>query len=74
LPIACCFHFGTPFAKGVAVKHSIHKKMNEHKLKYHALRQQAVEMMQAGNINAYLAKLLALSDVRMQLINSTAAR
>ncbi|MDZ4824511.1 MAG: hypothetical protein SH856_13710 [Flavobacteriales bacterium] len=48
--------------------------MNEHKLKYHALRQQAVEMMQAGNINAYLAKLLALSDVRMQLINSTAAR
>lgn len=48
--------------------------MNELKLKYHALRQQAVEQMQSGNINAYLAKLVALSDVRMQMINIAALR
>ncbi len=42
--------------------------MNELKHKYTAMKQQAVEMMQCGNVNAYLAKLVALHDLRMQLI------
>jgi hypothetical protein len=43
--------------------------MNELKNKYTAMRQQAVEMMQNGNVNAYLAKLVDLNDLRLQLIN-----
>lgn len=45
--------------------------MNEMKLKYTAMKQQAIEMMQSGNINAYLAKLVALQDVRLQMIQMT---
>ena len=47
--------------------------MNELKLKYHAMRQQAVEYMQKGNINAYLSKLIALNDVRLQMIQIATA-
>lgn len=43
--------------------------MNELKNKYTAMRQQAVEMMQNGNVNAYLAKLVALNDLKLQMIN-----
>jgi hypothetical protein len=42
--------------------------MNELRNKYYALKQQAVEMMQSGNVNAYLAKLVAIDDVKMQMI------
>ena len=42
--------------------------MNELKHKYTALRQQAIELMQGGHVNAYLAKLVVLNDVRMQMI------
>lgn len=42
--------------------------MNELKHKYTAMKQQAVEMMQSGNVSAYLAKLVALHDLRMQMI------
>jgi hypothetical protein len=37
--------------------------------KYTAMRQQAIEMMQHGNVNAYLAKLVALNDLKLQIIN-----
>lgn len=42
--------------------------MNELKHKYTAMKQQTIEMMQSGNVNAYLAKLVALHDVRIQMI------
>jgi hypothetical protein len=42
--------------------------MNELKNKYFAMKQQAIENMQHGNVNAYLAKLVALDDLRMQMI------
>ena len=43
--------------------------MSELSNKYTAYRQQAIEMMQNGNVNAYLAKLVALNDLKMQMIN-----
>jgi hypothetical protein len=46
--------------------------MNELKNKYFAMKQQAVENMQHGNINAYLAKLVNLNDLRMQIIQMSA--
>ncbi len=42
--------------------------MNELKNKYFTLKQQAIENMQHGNINAYLAKLVNMSDIKMQMI------
>jgi hypothetical protein len=42
--------------------------MNELSNKYFAMKQQAIENMQHGNINAYLAKLVNLNDLRMQII------
>lgn len=42
--------------------------MNELSNKYFAMKQQAIENMQCGNINAYLAKLVNLNDLRMQII------
>jgi hypothetical protein len=47
--------------------------MNELKHKYTAMKQQAVEMMQHGNVNAYLAKLVDLHDLRMQMIQINSA-
>jgi hypothetical protein len=48
--------------------------MNELKNKYFAMKQQAVENMQHGNINAYLAKLVNLNDLRMQMIQMSGTR
>jgi hypothetical protein len=48
--------------------------MNELKNKYNALRHQAVELMQSGNVNAYLSKLVAMNDVKLQLIQLSAVR
>ncbi|MCC6601522.1 MAG: hypothetical protein IT223_12760 [Crocinitomicaceae bacterium] len=45
--------------------------MNELKNKYIAMKQQSIEMMQSGNISAYLAKLVAIHDVRIQMIQLT---
>ena len=44
--------------------------MNELTNKYTAMRQQAVELMQNGNVNAYLAKLVVLNDLRFQIMNT----
>ena len=46
--------------------------MKELKNKYTALKSQAMELMRAGRINAYLAKLVEVNDVRMQLIQIAA--
>ena len=48
--------------------------MKDLKNKYHALKNQAIEMMERGNINGYLAKLVELNDARMQLIQIAANR
>jgi hypothetical protein len=48
--------------------------MNELRNKYNALRHQAVELMQSGNVNAYLSKLVAMNDVKLQLIQLSAVR
>ncbi len=48
--------------------------MNELKNKYFAMKQQAIENMQHGNVNAYLAKLVVLDDIRMQMLQMNATR
>ncbi len=48
--------------------------MSELKNKYFAMKQQAIENMQHGNVNAYLAKLVVLDDLRMQMIQMTSGR
>jgi hypothetical protein len=50
----------------------IFKAMNELKNKYGDMKQQAVEMMQNGNVNAYLARLVTLNDMRIQMIQISA--
>lgn len=50
----------------------IFKAMNELKNKYGDMKQQAVEMMQNGNVNAYLARLVTLHDMRIQMIQISA--
>ena len=42
--------------------------MKELRNKYFALKTQAMEMMKHGNINGYLAKLIEVNDVRLQLV------
>ncbi|MFN0033336.1 MAG: hypothetical protein ACKVOR_14330 [Flavobacteriales bacterium] len=42
--------------------------MKDLRNKYFAMKQQAIENMQHGNVNAYLAKLVAMDDLRMQMI------
>ena len=42
--------------------------MNELKNKYFAMTQQAIENMQHGNVNSYLAKLIDLNDLRLQMV------
>lgn len=42
--------------------------MKELRNKYFALKTQAMEMMKNGNINGYLAKLIEVNDVRLQLV------
>lgn len=41
--------------------------MNELTNKYFAVKQQAVENLQMGNINMYLAKLMNLNDLELQM-------
>jgi hypothetical protein len=50
------------------------KEMNELANKYFAMKQQAIENMQHGNVNAYLAKLIDLNDLRLQLIQMSSGR
>ena len=45
--------------------------MNELANKYFATKQQAIENMQLGNINAYLAKLVSLNDLKVQMLQIT---
>jgi len=47
--------------------------MKELKNRYHALKSQAMELMQKGNINAYLAKLVEINDTKLQLIQIAAS-
>lgn len=42
--------------------------MKELKNKYTALKTQAMELMQIGNISAYLAKLQEVQDLRLQIV------
>lgn len=46
--------------------------MKELRNRYHALKNQALELMEKGNVNAYLAKLQELQDARLQMIQIAA--
>ena len=48
--------------------------MKELRKRYIALKNQAIELMQAGNINAYLAKLQEVNDLRFQMIQLATVR
>ena len=48
--------------------------MKELRLKYTALKQQAIELMKGGKVNAYLAKLQEVNDLKMQMIQIAATR
>lgn len=47
--------------------------MKELRNKYFALKTQAMDMMRNGNINGYLAKLVEVNDVRLQLVQVKSA-
>lgn len=47
--------------------------MRELKKKYQAMKRQAIELMQQGNISAYLAKLQEVNDLRFQIIQLASA-
>jgi len=42
--------------------------MKELRNKYKAIKHQAIELMKGGNVNAYLAKLKEVDDLKMQMI------
>jgi len=44
--------------------------MNDLKKKYLELRAKALELMSAGKVNAYLATLVEVNDVRLQMIQT----
>ncbi len=48
--------------------------MKELKNRYSAMKMQAKELMQLGKVNAYLAKLQEVHDVRMQMIQMATTR
>ena len=48
--------------------------MKELRFEYQSTRQQAIELMQKGNVSAYLARLVALHDLRLQMINLSKVR
>lgn len=48
--------------------------MNELMKNYHLLKRRALELMKAGKVNAYLATLVEVNDVRARLIQLTANR
>lgn len=37
------------------------------------MKQQAIDNMKHGNVNAYLAKLINLNDLRMQMLQMSSA-
>jgi hypothetical protein len=42
--------------------------MNELKKRYQELKAKAKKLMSAGKVNAYLATLVEVNDIRMQMI------
>lgn len=48
--------------------------MNDLKKKYLELRAKALELMSAGKVNAYLATLVEVNDLRMRMIQLTPGR
>ena len=46
--------------------------MKELKTRYQALKTEAIQLMQAGKVDAYLAKLVEVQDVRNQMIQLSA--
>lgn len=47
--------------------------MKELRKQYMLLKQQAIELMKAGKINAYLATLQRVNDVKFQMIQLAAS-
>lgn len=45
--------------------------MNDLKKRYTELRNKAIQLMSAGRINAYLATLVEVNDLKMQMIQVT---
>jgi len=60
--------FGTGFGVMLSSLTINTTTMKELRNKYFALKTQAMEMMKNGNINGYLAKLIEVNDVRLQLV------
>lgn len=60
--------FGTGFVVMLSSLTINTTTMKELRNKYFALKTQAMEMMKNGNINGYLAKLIEVNDVRLQLV------
>lgn len=48
--------------------------MKELKNKYIALKDQAMNLMQNGQVNAYLAKLIEVNDLRLQMMQVATTR
>lgn len=47
--------------------------MKELKRKYNALKDQSMNLMKNGQVNAYLAKLIEVNDVRLQIVQVSAS-
>ncbi len=56
------------------IQHLTPNAMNELMKNYHLLKRRALELMKAGKVNAYLATLVEVNDVRAQLIQLTVNR
>ena len=65
--------FGTGFVVMLSSLTINTTTMKELRNKYFALKTQAMEMMKKGNVNGYLAKLIEVNDVRLQLVQIKAA-
>lgn len=48
--------------------------MKELKNKYIALKDQAMNLMKNGQVNAYLAKLIEVNDLRLQMMQVATTR
>jgi hypothetical protein len=48
--------------------------MNELMKNYHLLKRRALDLMKAGKVNAYLATLVEVNDLRARMIQLTANR
>lgn len=60
--LARCLQLGV---QSLTTKTTIMKELRN---KYFALKNQAMDMMRNGNVNGYLAKLIEVNDVRLQLV------